>query len=155
MRGVVFTVCLALVVIWNAALIAAPNGELPGLSAATYLAGSLICHQQPERSFHRGGAQFPVCTRCHGLYLGALFGVLGWVLFAGAGRAPRQRAVQFLATDRVRRLLVLTAFPTVVTVALAWIGVWDATNLLRAVLAIPLGSAIAAIVVAVAAGDLR
>lgn len=96
-----------------------------------------------------------MCARCHGLYLGALIGVVGWVLFAGFRETPRQRAARFLASDRVRRLIVLSALPTVLTVALAWLGVWDASNLVRALLAIPLGGTIAATVAAVAAADLR
>ena len=36
-----------------------------------YAAGSLICHQRPERSFHLLGAQLPVCARCMGIYAGA------------------------------------------------------------------------------------
>jgi hypothetical protein len=45
--------------------------------------------------------------------------------------------------------------PTLVTVALAWSGVWDAPNLVRALLAVPLGASIAAAAAAVASGDLR
>jgi len=29
-----------------------------------------LCHQKPERSFHIGGRQFPVCARCTGIWLG-------------------------------------------------------------------------------------
>jgi uncharacterized membrane protein len=28
------------------------------------------CHKLPERSFHLNGYQFPVCSRCTGIYLG-------------------------------------------------------------------------------------
>src|ERR1700687_4721962 len=38
---------------------------------AMYAAGSLICHQRPERSFHVLGTQLPVCARCTGIYAGA------------------------------------------------------------------------------------
>lgn len=35
----------------------------------------LGCHQMPERSFFIKGYQFPVCARCTGVYLGALFSI--------------------------------------------------------------------------------
>ena len=38
-------------------------------SAGTYLVGSVICHQRPDRSFRLWGVQMPVCARCAGLYL--------------------------------------------------------------------------------------
>lgn len=28
-----------------------------------------FCHQKPERSFHLGNFQFPVCARCTGFYI--------------------------------------------------------------------------------------
>jgi uncharacterized membrane protein len=140
---------------WNAALWAAPVANATTASALTYLAGSLVCHQKPERSFHRDGAQFPVCARCEGLYAGALAGVIGWVIFAGAGGAAAARTERVLKRDTVRAALSVVAIPTMLTLALAWLGVWDASNTWRAALAIPLGAAIAAVVAAVAAGDLR
>src|SRR5882762_6843024 len=42
-----------------------------GLAFAVYGAGSFICHQLPERSFHSWAAQWPVCARCTGIYFGA------------------------------------------------------------------------------------
>jgi anti-sigma-K factor RskA len=52
-------------------------------------------------------------------------------------------------------VLLIAALPTLVTVASAWAGLWDASNLWRAALAIPLGVSLAAVIAAVAAGDLR
>jgi uncharacterized membrane protein len=140
---------------WNAALMAAPAGEPRALSAMTYLAGSLPCHQQPARSFHRNGAQYPVCARCHGLYAGALAGIIGWALIAGARRAPSTHADLTRQRALVRRALMIAAVPTALTVALAWLHVWDAPNVMRAALAVPLGAVVAAVITAVAAGDLR
>jgi uncharacterized membrane protein len=155
-RRLVSLITLAFaLLIWNVALLAAPAGTMRTTSGLTYMAGALICHQQPERSFHRDGAQYPVCARCHGLYAGAMLGVLAWVGLAGVQRAPRARAQRWLSPHSLRALLALVALPTLVTVALAWTGVWDAPNLLRALLAVPLGLAIAVVVAAVAAGDLR
>ena len=41
------------------------------LSFGTYLVGSFLCHQRPERSFFLWGSQMPVCARCIGIYAGA------------------------------------------------------------------------------------
>lgn len=136
-------------------LFAAPAAAWPRWSAATYAAGSLICHQQPERSFHLHAAQLPVCARCTGLYVAAVLGVLGWVAISGSGRAPRAGAGRWLTAARLRLLLIAAALPTALSVASGMLGWWDGTNLTRALLALPLGSAIGLVVAAVAAGDLR
>jgi hypothetical protein len=52
-------------------------------------------------------------------------------------------------------MLVLAATPTLVSVALGVVGIWDGTNALRASLALPFGMAVGGVVTAVAAGDLR
>jgi uncharacterized membrane protein len=38
------------------------------------LVGYAVCHQLPERSFHIGGEQLPLCARCSGTFSGALIG---------------------------------------------------------------------------------
>ena len=63
---------------WLALLLASPFGPIP-LAALTYGIGGFICHQMPERSFHLGGLQIPVCARCLGIYA-------GFALTAGAQR---------------------------------------------------------------------
>jgi uncharacterized membrane protein len=140
---------------WNAALFAAPQAAYPRVAAFTYLSGALVCHQKPERSFHRGAAQYPVCARCLGLYAGAAIGMIAWVMIAGLGGTSRPRAARWLKTRVVRITLTAVALPTVVTWALASVHVWDASNAMRFVLALPLGATIAAVIAAVAAGDLR
>lgn len=140
---------------WSAALTAAPRSAPPELAALTYAAGALICHQQPERSFSHEDAQYPVCARCFGLYLGAVGGVLLWAGIGGLGRTARRRAARFTRPSVARWILIMTALPTVATVVASWLGWWDAGNLTRAVLALPLGAVIAGAIAAVAAGDLR
>lgn len=49
----------------------------------TRLIGYAVCHQLPERSFHLGGEQLPLCARCSGTFLGAL---AGFVLLTLRGR---------------------------------------------------------------------
>jgi uncharacterized membrane protein len=140
---------------WSAALTAAPIAASPRVAALTYAAGSLICHQRPERSFHYQGAQSPVCARCAGLYAGAVAGVLLWAAAAGVGSRPRTPTVPLTNTRVIRRLLFLIALPTLVSVTASWFGWWEAGNIVRAALAVPLGAAIAAVIAGVAAGDLR
>src|SRR5580658_9209119 len=66
------------------------------LALLVYAAGSVICHQRPERSFHLLGAQMPVCARCAGIYAGgAVAAIVVWYrtiprsdrFDPGAGRA--------------------------------------------------------------------
>jgi uncharacterized membrane protein len=115
------------------------------LTAFLYAAGSFVCHQIPERSFHIAGAQLPVCARCTGLYAGGLIGVIAWL---ARTRSP-------LAPVAARRALVIAALPTVLTVATTTLGWWDPGNVTRAMLALPLGLAVGAILAAVFTRELR
>lgn len=115
------------------------------LTAFVYVVGSIVCHQIPERSFHLAGVQFPVCARCTGLYVGGAFGVVLWIL----------RRNRRLGVHDARRALMVTAVPTLVTLATAALGWWDPANALRAVLAAPLGVAAGAVVTAGLTRNLR
>lgn len=50
--------------------------------------GHGLCHQLPERSFVAAGIQFPVCSRCTGIYIGFVF-VVATLLWFYRGRHPR------------------------------------------------------------------
>jgi len=55
----------------------------PGLTGKVDAIGYAVCHRIPERSFHVGDYQLPLCARCSGMYLGAMVGlafqsVRGW-----------------------------------------------------------------------------
>jgi len=119
---------------WLLAILTAPS--LPtALSASIYAVGSLVCHQLPERSFHLGGFQLPVCARCVGIYCGAAIGAVGTVVMKPAG-IPRL----------ARQILLLGALPTAITVVVESAGMWATTNIVRAVAGFPLGL-VAALVV--------
>jgi uncharacterized membrane protein len=126
---------------WIALLVAAP--ALPGWAGAMiYGLGSVICHQIPERSFYLSGFQLPVCARCLGIYAGA----------AGAAvlAAMRSRSGENLVSGgsaNMRRLGVVAATPTLLTVALEMAGVWHPSNATRAVAGFPLGGLVALVVV--------
>jgi len=121
-----------------------------GLAAAfAYSAGAVVCHQLPERSFALAGRQLPVCARCSGLYLGVALGLLGWFL------VRRLRPVPLAGPRRLLAVLAIAAVPTTVSWVTGVTGIWDGTNAIRAVLALPLGLGAGAVVAAVAAKDLR
>jgi uncharacterized membrane protein len=42
----------------------------------SYAIGYAICHQLPDRTFHFGGVALPLCSRCTGIYLGVLIGLI-------------------------------------------------------------------------------
>ena len=130
-------VCLG--VAWMALLLSAPF--LPTVpSALTYVATSFICHQLPERSFHVGAVQLPVCARCLGIYAGLAVGGLVAVV--------RRRR---MGPDRARIVAAVGAVPTLITVAAEWIGVWQTSNGVRFLAGLPLGAAIACVVIGVLA----
>jgi len=153
LTAIVLAAAVWLTAIALAPLISSSSSRMATVaSAAVYLAGSLVCHQLPDRSFAYGGVQLPVCARCLGLYAGGLIGALVWAM-SSATRSTLQRSTLQRSTFRVA--LISAALPTVLSVAAAALGIWDGANITRALLAVPLGAAIAATVAAVAAGDLR
>jgi uncharacterized membrane protein len=126
---------------WLGLLVAAPSLSAQ-LAAAVYAAGSLLCHQIPERSFYRGVNQLPVCARCLGVYAGITAGALGWCV-VGWGT----RRVQRLA---VRPVLVFSAVPTLLTVVLESLGLWGGSNSVRAASGAMLGLGLASVAASVA-----
>ena len=127
---------------WLAALVGAPVLPVP-LAGMLYAAGSLICHQLPDRSFHVDLFQLPVCARCFGLYAGGAIGstmaaatpLLGWRRLGARRRRP-----PYIAT-------LLAAVPTVATLIVEWGFGWPVSNTVRAVAALPLAATIAFVVV--------
>ena len=113
-------------------------------SSIVYLAASRVCHQIPARSFHTGGAQWPVCARCAGLYLSAPIGACAAVLSLRRRRSAQSR--------RAVGWLVVAAVPTAITLGAEWLGLFPVTNMMRAVAALPLGAMIAVVLVRTAAG---
>ena len=136
------------VVLWGAALTAAPYALRHGAEggaliagSAVYVAASAICHQRADRSFHPWGVQLPVCGRCAGLYGGALLGLLG--------------AIRFFRGRVARFVLAAAALPTVATVLIEAGGLVDPGNLGRAAAAVPLGAAVCGFVAGVIRGKVH
>lgn len=121
------------------------------LIAFIFAVGSVICHQLPDRSFFLDGLQLPVCARCTGLYLSGAAGLVAW----WAVKLLRGRRPQPVPRRLAMGLLAIVATPTVVSYLTGVLGVWDGSNITRAVLAVPLGVAAGAVVAAVSTKDLR
>lgn len=122
-------------ILWTGLVIYAPvaaSGRAPAsgqvVAAMTYFAGSLVCHQRPERSFHLHGSKLAVCARCTGLYVGGALG-LAVALFR-----TRRRS-----TAAARTALALALLPIAASVALEWLGLIETSNLVRFLTGLPAG----------------
>jgi uncharacterized membrane protein len=113
----------------------------PALAAAIYVAAATVCHQKPDRSFHTHDVKWPVCGRCAGLYLAAPIGAVAALALRGQFRRRRDLTA-----------LALAASPTAVTFFAEHAGVLDVSTLVRFVAALPLGAALAWVIVRTA-GD--
>jgi uncharacterized membrane protein len=103
---------------------------------AMYAAGSLICHQRPERSFHLLGAQMPVCARCVGIYAGAAVAasVLWLRTLQGSRHRPR------LYPGPAIRVLLIAALPAAGTLLYEWTTGHTPGNWMRLTSGAPLGA---------------
>lgn len=78
---------------------------------------SLVCHQDPARSFWLAGAPVAVCVRCLGIYVGAAVGS------AGLWLSPRlESAVARASRPRLLRLLYAAVAVNVLDIAAEWGG---------------------------------
>jgi uncharacterized membrane protein len=119
---------LVWLVLLTASPVAAGRGQFRWMTAIVYHAGSLICHQRPERSFHIDGVQLPVCARCFGLYASGAAGLMvAWL--------RRQR----WSANHARVALAAGSIPIAATVGLELTGAITTTNVLRMLTAVPLG----------------
>ena len=101
-----------------------------------YAAGSVICHQRPERSFHLLGAQMPVCARCVGIYAGAAVAasVLWLRTLQGSRHRPR------LYPGPAIRVLLIAALPAAGTLLYEWTTGHTPGNWMRLTSGAPLGA---------------
>lgn len=143
---------------WLGLLASAPALSVP-VAGVLYAVGALICHQIPERSFYLHGFQLPVCARCLGLYAGAAMGCLAAAI-AGQAVSPRPASRTVLTrlwravarphpnvgAEGRRALYVATAIaalPTIATLVIERGAGWPVSNVGRAAAGLPLGFAIA------------
>lgn len=125
-------------------------------TSVLYAAASRICHQRPERSFHTAGVKWPVCGRCSGLYLAAPFGAIAALAVARRRRRPPvDGSSRRRVANRAVLLLTIASLPTAITLVAEWSGAMAVTTFARAIAALPLGAAIAFVIVRVASGPPR
>jgi uncharacterized membrane protein len=142
-------VLAAISVAWVAFLAIAPAVAVQGssgtlayvLAAPAYLVGAVLCHQLPERSFHFGAAQWPVCARCAGIYGGA---AVGLVLSASAPIAAMETA----AAARARTVIFAAVLPLAATLLYEWVTGIAPANGVRAAAGALLGAIVAWVCVA-------
>jgi uncharacterized membrane protein len=120
----------------GAAVFARTVSAGPFWTTVVYWAAGFVCHQRPDRSFFSYGVQWPVCGRCAGLYLAAPFGAVA--AFALRRRVRLERAATWLA---------VAAAPTLASWFAEHLAGVPQINLTRAALAVPLGAAIAYVLV--------
>jgi hypothetical protein len=139
-----------------------------------YLAGGVLCHQLPARSFSLWGSQMPVCARCTGIYAGAAVTAIvatvrtfctrrGGPVCPAFARPRMQRATARLAEApkarrrprradtwvvpyEARAALVLAVMPTILTLAYEWTTGQTPANWIRAAAGVPIGVIVAWIV---------
>ena len=88
------------------------------------LAGSLICHQLPERSIYAEGMPLPLCARDTGIYLGVFTVVLFSMLFRRMG-SDRQPSLPYAI------LLCLMMVPMMVDGTGSYLGLYITNNTAR------------------------
>lgn len=136
----VWTIGLAVVLLWAFAIVAAPLGKLNGLttiSSPLYHFFGFICHQISVRSFHIEGEQFAVCSRCFGVYFGLLFGFAIYPLWRNIAEIE----------PLPRFWLFLSLIPISVDWSLTIFGIWENTHLSRFITGLILGVACATYIV--------
>ena len=93
-----------------------------------YMLYRLTCHQLPERSFFVFGHKMALCARCSSLYL-SFWGV---GLLYGLWRSiPLSR--RYRLSPLSLKLLFLLALPMALDGAIQLLGLWESTNILRAI----------------------
>ena len=119
------------------------------LAVMAYGVGSLICHQLPERSYHLWAAQMPVCARCAGIYFGAaIAAVVAGARLKPYPTYPSNGGRRFSGAAGARLTLVAATAPTLLTLAYEWATGHTPSNLIRAAAGVPVGAAVAWLVVA-------
>ncbi|MEO8041300.1 MAG: DUF2085 domain-containing protein [Acidobacteriota bacterium] len=136
----VWLIASAVVFIWSALIVAAPLSLTNGIEAVSspiYKFFSYICHQIPERSLHLAGHQMAVCSRCFGVYIGLLSGILMY---------PLWRSID--EVDVIPRIwLFLSLVPISIDWSLTIFGIWENTHASRFITGAILGAACATYIV--------
>ncbi|PYT01530.1 MAG: hypothetical protein DMF63_01400 [Acidobacteria bacterium] len=133
----VWLITAAVVLVWLAAIVAAPLLPQSNLSASIYTFFSYICHQIGERSLHLAGHQLAVCSRCFGVYFGLLAGILIYPLWRPIAEIE----------PIPRFWLFVSLIPITIDWSLTISGIWENTHLSRFVTGMILGATCATYIV--------
>jgi len=96
------------------------------------LAGSLICHQMPERTLSADGIPLPVCARDMGIYAGIFVSTLSLLaLGRWKARKPPGRAVSVV--------MCLFMMPMILDGGLSYLGITTSDNVSRVVTGVLFG----------------
>jgi len=117
------------------------------LGMLIYGAGSVVCHQLPERSFILWSAQWPVCARCTGIYAGAAVAAIFATVRLKRIRLRPDTTQAGFTSQQARLMLAVAAAPTALTLAYEWTTGTTPSNAVRALSGAPLGAAIGLIIV--------
>jgi uncharacterized membrane protein len=134
---ITYAAALAVALLFVSATVAAALLEGDGgrgsdnAASFIYLAYSRICHQIADRSFQIDGHPFAVCSRCFGIYVGY---VMGLVIY------PFARSLRETETPARGWLLVALAL-VAIDFAGDWLGLFDNTLLSRALTGMVAGAA--------------
>jgi uncharacterized membrane protein len=101
-----------------------------------YVAGALVCHQRPDRSFTTAGRAWPVCARCSGIYLAAAATCLAALVLPARWRSRPDAAT-------LRAWFGVALAPVALTWVLERAGVLALSNGTRAVSGAALGTLVA------------
>jgi uncharacterized membrane protein len=136
----VWVIASAVVLLWLALILSAPlliSNGFTAASASIYSFFSYICHQIPERSLDIAGHQLAVCSRCFGVYLGLVVGMLIY---------PFWRPID--ETEPIPRFwLFLSLIPITIDWSLTIFGIWENTHFSRFVTGAVLGATCATFIV--------
>ena len=113
----VYALTVLAVILWLGLIVAAPllmSGHHLSSALVIYQGFSAVCHQLPGRSFQLFDCPLAVCSRCTGIYLGFLTGLL---VYPFARRLDEE-------TMPDRRWLLLAAVPMLIDVGGHAIGLF-------------------------------
>lgn len=123
-----------MLLVWTAS----PWAAAP-VSLVVHHFASFVCHQELDRTFTWGATAWAVCARCLGLYLAAPAGAIAALVQGDRMREREPRAVL--------TLLAVTGAPTAATWAAEHLGGVAVGNGVRFAAALPLGAALAWVLV--------
>ena len=118
---VAWALALSGAMLFVGAILAAPVLRARGMLLASqvfYQGFHVACHQIAGRSFHLWGFPLAVCSRCFGLYVGVLAGIIIYPLARGVWQRDMPG----------RAWLLLGVLPTGVDFALGFFGLWENTH---------------------------